>query len=139
VTDTVIATHPPIPIPDPDTAGFWEATAEGRFALCRCQSCRTWLHPSLERCRRCGGPTAFEPVSGRGRIFSFIVVRHPAVPGHEVPYVVALIELEEQPGLRVSGLLHADPDDITVDALVQVRLAPVGESGFRAPEFEPVR
>jgi uncharacterized OB-fold protein len=132
----MIATHQPIPIPDPDTAGFWEATSQGRLALCRCQSCRTWMHPSLERCRGCGGPTAFEPVSGRGRVFSFIVVRHPAVPGHAVPYVVALVELEEQAGLRVTGLLHAEPDAVSVDAPVQVRLAPVGESGFRTPEFE---
>jgi uncharacterized OB-fold protein len=132
----MIATHQPIPIPDPDTAGFWEATSQGHLALCRCQSCQTWMHPSLERCRRCGGPTAFEPVSGRGRVFSFIVVRHPAVPGHKVPYVIALVELEEQAGLRVSGLVHAEPDAVTVDAPVQVRLAPVGESGFQTPEFE---
>jgi uncharacterized OB-fold protein len=94
------------------------------------------MHPPLERCRRCGGPTAFEPVSGRGRVFSFIVVRHQAVPGHQVPYVVALVELEEQPGLRVTSVLQAEPDAVTVGAPVEVRLAPVGESGFRTPEFK---
>jgi uncharacterized OB-fold protein len=134
----MIATHQPIPIPDPDTAGFWEATSHGQLALCRCQTCRTWMHPSLERCRRCGAPTAFEPVSGRGRVFSFIVVHHPAVPGHAVPYVVALVELEEQAGLRVSGLLQAEPDAVTVDAPVQVQLAPVGESDYQTPEFDLV-
>jgi uncharacterized OB-fold protein len=94
------------------------------------------MHPPLERCRRCGGPTAFEPVSGRGRVFSFIVVRHQAVPGHQVPYVVALVELEEQAGLRITGVLQADPDKVTVGAPVEVVLAPIGQAGLRAPEFK---
>jgi uncharacterized OB-fold protein len=136
MTHTEVAAYSPVPIPDPDTEAFWQATAEGQFALCRCGSCRTWMHPPLERCRRCGGPTAFEPVSGRGQVFSFIVVRHQAVPGHPVPYVVALVELEEQTGLRVTGVLQADPDTVTMGAPVEVSLAPVGESGFRTPEFK---
>ena len=66
---------PPQPAPDPDTQGFWDATAAGTLALCRCVACRTWLQPPLERCRACAGSTRFETVSGRGTLYSFIVTR----------------------------------------------------------------
>ena len=66
--------------------------------MCRCQECGLWLQPPLERCRQCAGPTAFEPIAGTGSIYSFIVQRQPAVPGYldQIPYVVALVELDEQ-------------------------------------------
>ena len=73
---------PPQPAPDADSAGFWAATAAGELRLCRCADCRRWHQPPLERCPACGGATGFELVSGCGRIKSFIVVRHPAVPGY---------------------------------------------------------
>ncbi len=126
---------PPLPVPDPDSAGYWQATREGRLALCRCQECRRWLHPALERCRHCDGKTDFEEASGQGTVFSFIVVRHQAVPGHRVPYVVGIIELAEQPGLHLSAIVDADPAAVTVGAPVRARLVEVGTSGLRAPEF----
>jgi uncharacterized protein len=127
---------PPIPVPDPETSGFWASTAEGVLSLCRCTECRKWMHPPLERCRHCGGPTGFEPASGRGRVYSYIVVHHRAVPGLPVPYVIATVELEDQVGLRMAGIVRAEPDAVRVDAPVQVRLSPVGRSEFVGPEFD---
>ena len=126
------STIPPQPVPDPDSEGFWRATSEGRLALCRCRSCRTWFHPPLERCRRCDEPTAFETVAGGGEIYSFIVVRKPSVPGYldTVPYVVAIVELDEQRGLRLPGrVVGVDPDAVTVGMRVyaQISTLPGGE------------
>lgn len=129
-------TAPPVPVPDAESAGYWDAARNDELALSRCGDCRTWQHPPQERCRHCGGPTSFEGVTGRGSIFSFIVVRQQMVPGHEVPYVVGIIELEEQPGLRLSARIVATPEDVTIGAPVRVRFADIGDSGFRAPEFE---
>ncbi len=96
---------PPAPLIDPDSAGFWEAIGEGRIALCRCTQCHTWLARPLERCSRCGAATSFEDIAGTGTVYSFIVVHHPSVPAFAamVPYVVALIELDEGP--RLPGIL----------------------------------
>jgi uncharacterized OB-fold protein len=128
----------PIPVPDRDSAGFWDAARAGTLAIARCTGCRTWQHPPLERCRRCGGAMAFEPVSGEGTVFSFIVVRHPAVPGHEIPYVVAFVELAEQPGLRMTAVVDADPDTVAIGMPVRVRMVGIGADGMQAPEFVPV-
>jgi len=126
---------PPIPVPDADSEGYWAAARAGTLAICRCVECKTWMVPPLERCRYCNGRTAFEEVSGRGVIFSYIVVRHQAVPGHQVPYVVGIVELTEQAGLRLSGVIQADPAAVSIGAPVRATMVDVGTSGFRAPEF----
>jgi len=124
-------------VPDPDSAGFWDALAEGRLALCRCRDCRTWLHPPLERCRRCGGATSFEPLSGAGAVHSFIVMHRASVPGlGGGPHVIALVDLDDAPGLRLSGrIADAAPADVVVGARVVTRVVPVPGGPFSQPEF----
>jgi uncharacterized OB-fold protein len=128
--------RPPVPVVDPTSEGFWAALAEGAFRCCRCKDCRTWLQPPLERCRRCGGPTGWEPVSGDGTVFSYIVVRHQTIPGHPPPYVVALVELAEQPGLRFTGILEVDPASVTIGQPVRAVIAPIDGTGVAALRFE---
>lgn len=133
---------PPQPLPDPDTEGFWRATAAGRIELCRCIRCGLWHQPPLERCRACAGETRFAPIKGTGRLRSFIVVRHGAVPGYveAVPYVVALVDLDEQPDLRLVGqLLDVRPDDMECGIIVrsEIVVLPPGDFsviGFRIDE-----
>jgi uncharacterized OB-fold protein len=122
---------------DPDTEPFWTSLAEGTFRCCRCRECRAWLQPPLERCRHCAGAVGWEPVSGEGTVFSFIVVRHQTIPGHTPPYVVALVELAEQPGLRFTGLLDADPVTVEVGQAVRAVIAPIDGTDVPALQFEP--
>jgi len=132
---------PPQPLPDADSAPFWEATAAGRLAMCRCQECHLWLQPPLERCRRCAGPTAFEDVAGTGTLYSFIVQHQPSVPGYldQVPYVVGLVELDEQPGLRLPGrVVGIQPQDVRCDMRVRAELVPLPGGSFTVPVFRPV-
>jgi uncharacterized protein len=136
VTDPRLA--PPIPLADPDSEGFWSALSDGRLEICRCVECRTWLQPPLERCRRCGAETAFEPASGRGTVFSYIVVRHPAIPGFVPPYVVAMVEFDEQPGLRLTGVLGMEPADVSIGLAVAAEIREIGTSGINAVFFEPI-
>jgi len=89
----------------------------------------------LEHSRYTGGPVHFEEVGGAGTIFSYIVVRQALVPGRIPPYVVGLIELVEQPGLRISAVIDADPADVRIGQRVELRLVDLGESGYRVPVF----
>lgn len=132
---------PPQPRPDLDTAGFWAALSAGRLAMCRCTGCRRWLQPPIERCRHCGLPTAFEDVSGRGTVYSYTVVRHPAVAGYEdeLPYTVALVELDEQEGLRLPArLVDVEPADVRVGLAVEARLAPLPGGSHMVALFRPI-
>jgi uncharacterized OB-fold protein len=132
---------PPQPFPNVDSQGFWEATGRGELALCRCRDCRAWMHPPLERCRRCAGETAFEPLSGEGTIHSFIVMHRASVPGMgPPPHVIALVDFDEAPGLRLTGMLAgADPSDVEVGAPVNTRIVDVPGGPYRAPEFVLIR
>ena len=73
-------------------------------------------------------------LSGRGRVFSFVVYRrtyHPAMPA---PYVVALVELDEGPRL-ISNIVGCAPEDVAIDMPVEVCFEEAGD--FRLPRFAP--
>jgi uncharacterized OB-fold protein len=132
---------PPQPKPDEDSAEFWRATAEGHLSISRCQKCRRWLQPPLERCPTCWGETAFEKVVGTGEIYSFIVVHQPAIPGYrdKLPYVVALVELDEQKGLRLPGrIIGIEHGDVRVGQRVQVELVDLPGGDYKVAVYRPI-
>jgi uncharacterized OB-fold protein len=132
------AQYPPQPMPDVDSEGFWDATAEGHLAMCRCVECGLWLQPPLERCRRCAGATVFEEVAGTGTVYSFIVQRQPSVVGYQdaIPYVVALVELDEQLGLRLpSRIVGMEPEQVSVGMRVRAELVELPGGDYKIPVF----
>lgn len=132
--NTAEASMWPQPLPDPDSARFWDAARSGRLSVARCSSCGRWQHPPAEQCRWCAGALAFERISGVGALHSWIVVNRKSVPGPEVPYLIGVVELEEQVGLRLSGLLLCDdPGSLRIDMPVRVKLQRVPGGDFAAP------
>ena len=95
---------------DPDTAGHWAAARCGRLAVCRCGGCGQVLHPPRGMCFACHGTdvswTAVEP---RGRLVSWTVAEFEVHPAFPVPYTVVLVELEDEPGVRLVGHLPGRP------------------------------
>jgi uncharacterized protein len=106
------------------TAAFWHGGAVGELRIQRCQDCRTWLHPPLPMCPRCHGrELAPETVAGTGTVYSFTVNRYRWTPSLEPPYVIAEVELDEQPGLRLLTSI-VDCDEVTIGMPVRVRFEP---------------
>lgn len=116
----------PIPIPDELTAPFWEAAKDHTLAIQRCVACGFYNHPPVVFCPRCNAREPdfrFEPVSGRGTIRSWVVVRDSLVKGFEdrVPWVNVLVELEEQPDLFFfASLLDGAEASLRLGAPVEV-------------------
>jgi uncharacterized OB-fold protein len=139
--DPLDALHtPPQPVPDADSAEFWQATANGHLSLCRCTSCHLWMQPPLERCRKCNSPTAFEPIAGRGEVYSFIIQHRGITVGYvdNVPYVVGIIEFDEQKGLRLPGrIVGVPPSAVRVGMRVEALLEPLPGGRFVVPVFAP--
>jgi uncharacterized protein len=107
----------PVPVPDERSAPFWEAAARHVLTVARCARCRAWVLPPDLTCPRCLSTDpgfAFEPVSGRGRVRSWTVVRQSFLPGFDdqVPFVLVDVELEvdEQNDLRLIGRLLDGPE-----------------------------
>jgi uncharacterized OB-fold protein len=130
----------PLPVVNDVTRPFWDAAASGRLEVQRCSSCQYYNHPPREACARClSSDLAFEPVSGRGRIWSFSVMHQKSVAGFEeaVPYVTALVELEEQPMLLfVTNLPGVELAAIRIGLPVTVTFEPLAE-GISLPQFVP--
>jgi uncharacterized protein len=110
----------PLPVADPVTAPFWESVKAHAMQLQRCNGCGRFIFYPRGVCPHCfSDDLAWQPVAGTGAVHAFTIVqRHPSPAfNDEVPYVVALIELDE--GVRMlSNLVDIEPDP----ARVKVRL-----------------
>lgn len=116
---------------------FWTGGANRQLLIQRCESCTRWVHPPTGLCPDCTGPLVAEEVSGRGSVFTFTVNRHPYNPEVPVPYVIAIVELDEQPGLRfTTNVVGCEPEAVHIGMPVEVTFEPAGEAW--APVFQPV-
>jgi uncharacterized OB-fold protein len=130
------------PSPTPDTAPYWEAARRRQLALQRCADCRAFRFYPGPVCPGCGsGESAWEPVSGRGVIHSYVIVHratHPVFAG-EVPYVVVLVELDGTGGIRIpSRLVGAEPGEARIGLPVEVDFQDVTPEAT-VPVFRPAR
>lgn len=131
----------PLPVPDDVSRFYWEGARDGRLLLQRCLRCSKLQYPPDVACVHCQA-VELEPaeVGGRGRLWSYTTVERVFHAGFAdaVPYVVALIELEEQDGLRLlTNIVDASPDDLQVGMAVEVTFEDRGE--IVLPQFRPAQ
>src|SRR5438067_3222877 len=97
-------TDPPRPAPDDLTAFFWEGCKEQKLLIQRCNQCGRYIYWPRPVCSNCLS-TSLSPaeVSGRGTVYSYTVATQAFHPwfADKIPYLVAAIDLVEQPGLRM--------------------------------------
>lgn len=112
----------PLPKLDELNRFFWTGGADGKLRFQRCQDCGFWLHPPGVLCPKClGGNLVPEAVSGLGTVAALTINHQPWVPGSAVPYAVAIVELDEQPGLRLTTNIVGVPlENIRIGQRVRV-------------------
>ncbi len=124
----------PRPITSQDTAFFWEGVDEGELRIQRCTSCGTLRHPARPMCAQCQSVEFDWIVStGRGTIYSYVVLHHPPVPPFSYPNTLLLVELEEGTRL-VSSLVDADRSEVRIGLPVELEIVEV-DPGLRLPMF----
>jgi len=129
-----------LPQVTPENEHYWKGGARDELCFLRCGECRTYVHPPSPVCPTCLSkqlvPAA---VSGRARLLTWTVNHHPWIPGFEPPYVIAIVEVEEQRGLRITtNLVNCTPEELRMDLPVRV-LFEERDDGVFLPLFEPVR
>ena len=120
MSDASPAAGRPIPLATPVSEPFWEGCKRGEFLLQRCASCDASQFYPRTLCSACGAKTLeWAPASGAGYIVSYTVVRRAITPAFaaQVPYVVAIVRLEEGPQL-MSHIVDCDPEAVRVGAAV---------------------
>jgi hypothetical protein len=96
---------------DRDTGGFWQAARDHRLVVRACAGCGAVLHVPVAYCHLCGSWEGhWKRVSGRGRVYSWTTVEHQVHPAYPAPYTVVLVELEDEPTVRMVGYLPGAVD-----------------------------
>lgn len=111
-----------LPLLTPDNAPFWQGGKDGQLLIQHCDNCDRWQHPPGPLCRDCGGDNLdFRPVTGRGQILSYTINHQKWTPDLEVPNIIAIVELQEQAGLRFTTNIVACPvDEVRIGMPVRV-------------------
>ena len=121
---------------DHDSAGFWEAAARRQLVARVCTVCGTTLHLPRARCFHCGSfEGEWRARSGEGRLYSWTTVAHQVHPAYPAPYTVVLVELADDPAVRLVGEVPGEPD-LTIGQPMRVTWEERA-NGTVVPNWEP--
>lgn len=129
-----------LPALDDHNRAFWTGGADGQLNIPFCDQCGVWVTPLATECPDCDGVLEYRPVSGRGTVFTYTVNYQPFNPGVPVPYVIAIVELEEQTDLRIAtNIVDCEPDSVRIGLPVEVRFErqDAGDDSAYMPVFAP--
>ena len=130
------AWNKPLPVRDELSQQYWDGALRHEVVIQRCDRCGTYIHPPRVACRACQG-RALSPtvVPATGSVYSFTITHTPFVPGYEdeVPFVIVLVDLDVQPGVRIETILRECPhDEVVIGMPVRLVFEDVAE-GFSLP------
>lgn len=128
----------PLPFPDSDTIEFWEGCKRHELVIQRCDDCHSYRFPPCPICPECFSTNyKWEKVSGKGTVYTFIVVRVPLRPEWQpdIPYTVGVVQLDE--GVRiVTNIIDCKPEDVKIGMKVEVIFEDVTKE-HTLPKFKP--
>ena len=139
--DPAQAAAPKIKRPAPgvsdDNRFFWEGLKEGKLLIQRCKSCGDLHHPPGPVCPKCH---SFDwdtvEASGKGTVYSFVVMHYPEVPPFDHPNPIGLVELQE--GVRlIAQLVGVKPGEVQIGQKVQVEFNTF-DGDLTLAQFRPV-
>lgn len=132
--------RPDVPIPDPDTEPYWEAARQHRLLIRWCRSCQRHSFYPRPFCPHCWSTDVeWVQASGRASLYTYSVVHVNDLPpfNERVPYVAAIVELEEGPRME-TNIVDCEPDELRIGMPLVVDFRPLTED-ITLPVFRPVR
>jgi uncharacterized OB-fold protein len=128
----------PLPRVDEESRGCWEALARHELYFQRCRDCGLRRFYPRALCPAClSSATDWVRASGRGTVYSFTVTHQNQAPGfrEELPYVLALVELEEGPRV-MTNIVGCPPERVCIGLPVEVVFEDVTPE-ITLPKFRP--
>jgi len=119
----------PLPELTPENAAFWSGGADGELRITFCRECALAIHPPQLVCPKClRESTAPRAVPGTGKIYSFTINHQAWTPGMTVPFVIAVVDVDGAPGVRVTGeLVECALEDVGIGRDVVVGFTQAGD------------
>ena len=129
----------PIPVPDADSKPFWEYCKQHELRVQRCTDCHSYRWQPMPICYKCNSwKFEWAKLSGKGTVYSWIVIHQSNMPGFEVPYVGALISLAEQNDVRMlSNIVECDVHAVYNNMPVEVVFEDITKE-ISLPKWRPV-
>jgi uncharacterized OB-fold protein len=130
----------PPPLADAITLPFWQAAAEHRLVAQRCTACGRTRLPPAPVCADCRSDASdWLELPGRGEVFTYTIVHRPIAAGQELPFVVAVIALEDSGGLRMlSNVVDVAPEAVAIGMPVELVWEDMS-ADLAIPRFRPAR
>ena len=137
--EQLITAGMPVPQPTRDTLPFYLAAQQSELRFQRCSACGTFRHYPRPMCPRClSREYDWERSTGRGRVYTWTIVRGPTLPAFEakLPYNVVDVLMEE--GVHfISEVLDCPPEEIYAGMEVEAVFVPLTDDitlvKFRRP------
>lgn len=126
----------PLPVSNPDSAPYWNGAREDRLMIRKCRTCSKLHFMPRHLCPSCwSDDLEWIEASGRGTVHSFTVIRRAPMESFapRVPYVVALIDLEEGPRM-MTNVVGADALETRIGDAVSACFEDRG-GGAKVPQF----
>jgi uncharacterized protein len=124
------------PVPDADTAPYWEGIRAGELRLQRCEACQAVVFYPRAVCPHClGGSLRWFTAAGTGQVYSYTVA-HRAFGefAGQAPFTVALVNLDD--GVRMMArIVDADPGGVRIGMPVTMVVTQIGDADL--PCFQP--
>jgi len=128
-----------LPLPRPETAVWWENCRDHKLMIQCCSDCGEFQFYPRIICSGCmSGRLEWVLSTGRGSVSTYTVCRLPVAAAYasDVPYVVALIQLEEGP-VMMSNVVECDPESVETGMPVEVVFQEWSET-ITIPQFRPL-
>lgn len=122
----------------PENTPFWTGGEKGELRIAHCDACDHAIHPPELVCPVCLSRTVTPRASaGTGTIVSWTVNRQPWAPDMLVPFALAIVELDGEPGVRITArVVDCDIDALAIGDRVAVTFEE--EGGIWFPLFRPI-
>ncbi|MBV0931728.1 bifunctional MaoC family dehydratase N-terminal/OB-fold nucleic acid binding domain-containing protein [Marinobacterium weihaiense] len=119
-----------------DTRFFWDGCANSELRIQHCKRCSGLQHPPAPVCSHCQSfDLDYRVSSGKGHLYSHVVMHYPEVPPFDYPNPIGLIELDE--GVRmIAGLSGIAPEALEIGQRVEVEFKTFDDD-LVLPVFRP--
>ncbi len=132
------AWNKPLPTVAGETKAFWDSCRRGQLVIQYCEGCDEYQWYPRGICADCWGESVrWVQSSGRGTVWTYTVTYQNRTPGFAemVPYVLALVELEE--GVRMfTNIVECNPRDVYIGMPVEVTFQ-TATPQITIPYFKP--